>query len=115
MSKIGYLNKSSDGSYEAYKGQLRTIEYNLKLLIERDPEQYDENSPTHVVFALIGEDKVPIGVGWRKEIQRGPQFGEEFLSITLSDPSFREPLNVSAFKDKNGDGFEIVYRRPRQS
>jgi uncharacterized protein (DUF736 family) len=39
------------------------------------------------------------------------KFGQTFLSITLDDPSFPQPLNVSAFKQPNSDEYAITWRR----
>jgi uncharacterized protein (DUF736 family) len=55
---------------------------------------------------------VRIGAAWEKTIKRGERVGEEFLSLTLDDPSLPNSLNVAAFKSNTDDDvWEITFRR----
>ena len=40
--------------------------------------------------------------------------GEQFLSLTLTDPSFGKPLNVAAFKTDIEGAWDIVFRHRQE-
>ena len=115
MADIGYLTTDTDGDEEVLIGHIRTLELAVDLSLRPTGEDANSRRPSHRIFAKSTQGRLTqIGSAWTKEMKQPDRFGETFLSLTLDDPSFSHPLNVSAFKEKNGDGYTITWRR-RQS
>jgi uncharacterized protein (DUF736 family) len=57
-----------------------------------------------------GKD-VEVGSAWRKTIRSGAKVGEEFLTLTIDDPSFPSALNVAAFKNGRPGEWDVGWRR----
>lgn len=111
MPDIGQLTER-DG---VFSGRIRTLTHRLSLELEpiAAGDKRGGESPDFTVYAREGGDMVPIGSAWKKESNRGRDV-IRFLSITLDDPSFPAALNVAAFPNDEGDGWRIVWNRPRQ-
>jgi uncharacterized protein (DUF736 family) len=54
---------------------------------------------------------VRIGSVWKKTIKAQRRAGEEFLSLTVDEPSFPAPLNVAAFMTERPGIWDITWRR----
>jgi uncharacterized protein (DUF736 family) len=106
------INKLKEDGQGGLTGMIVTLEHNLKIhlnpCVARSPE-----SPMFEIFAIgKGAVEVKVGAAWEKKTTKT---GEIFYSLTIDDVSFSEPLNVTAFKAKEGFGvYEIVWQRPRQ-
>ena len=71
------------------------------------------DAPTHRVQVRDADgDMMEVGSGWKRDISRGPNMGESFLSITLDDPSFPHPLNFAVFRD--GEVANATWRRRQE-
>lgn len=112
MSNIGKLKRAKDDDGEFLLGSIRTLEFNLNIRLYPTGEPADSRSPSHRVYATRKDgSEVEIGAAWTKTMTHPDKFGEEFLSITIDDPSLPQPLNVAAFKDAEGDTWTITFRR----
>lgn len=112
MADIGYLTTDTDGDEEVLIGHIRTLELAVDLSLRPTGEAANSRRPSHRIFAKSAQGRLTqIGSAWTKEMKQPDRFGETFLSLTLDDPSFSHPLNVSAFKEKDGDGYTITWRR----
>ena len=78
MPAIGHVTKSQDGNF---KGALRTLALNAPITILLNPSKSAENQPDYRVFS----NNVEIGAGW---IKKGKTSGEDYVSLSFSDPSF---------------------------
>jgi len=97
---------------EELAGQIRTLDLDLAIRLVRLNDSPGGSHPSHCVLTRnrAGQE-FQIGSAWRKTIQAAHRQGEEFLSIMLDDPTFATPLNVVAFKNGDGETWNIVWRR----
>jgi len=111
MSQIGSLKLAHDGPEPILVGSIKTLSLSLEIVMRSTGEATNSIRPSHRVFAKSGGQYAEIGSAWTKEMTSPEKFGQTFLSITLDDPSFPHPLNVSAFKQANSDEYAITWRR----
>lgn len=112
MAEIGFLSRQMDGDDEVFVGELRTLELAINLALRPTGEPSNSRRPSHHIYAKSAQGRLTqIGSAWTKEMKQPARFGETFLSLTLDDPSFSHPLNVSAFKAPNSDDYTITWRR----
>lgn len=78
MSSIGQVTRQPNGSY---KGHLKTLAFRAAVSIVPNPDKKTDEQPDYRVIA----GGVEIGAGWRK---LGESSGQEYVSLSLSDPSF---------------------------
>ena len=112
MSKIGELEEAlNDGEKELW-GHIRTLTRDLTIRLAKNKDARSNNSPEWNIFAKnkSGQD-VQIGSAWRKLPKSRGLAGEEFLSLTIDDPSFEGPMNVAAFTEDGGKRWDIMWRR----
>ena len=78
MPAIGHVTKSQDGNF---KGALRTLAFKAPVTITLNTTKTGDTQPDYRVFS----NNVEIGAGW---IKTGKASGEEYVSLSLSAPSF---------------------------
>lgn len=88
--------------------------FKIKLAINGQYRERDPSSPKYEIFVAGKNGEVKCGLAWEKTAKTGQLQGKKFLSLMLDDPSFDAPLNVTAFPDDSGTGFDIAWRRPRR-
>ena len=94
-------------------GYVATLAIQQRFQLRPNPRFKGGDTPKYEIFARIGTAETQIGSAWEKTIERGDHAGDKMLQLTLDDPSFDEPLYVSAFP--NGDGtFDVAWRRQRR-
>lgn len=111
MSKIGELEEVQNNGEKEYWGNIRTLTHNLKIrLVANKDFGGGAGAPDYLVMckSVNGTD-TQIGSGWLKT-PNAPSNIREFLSMTLDDPSFLQPLNVAAFPKEKGK-WDISWRR----
>lgn len=104
MTTIGKLTpRSKDDFWAELSGFISTLAFQADIRISRRKTvDTDSTSPTHRVSVRGPQgDYVEIGAGWSKAMKRGANSGDEFLSVTLDDPSFPHPLNFAVFRDED--------------
>tara|TARA_R110000868_G_scaffold124226_3_gene328573 strand:- start:5410 stop:5913 length:504 start_codon:yes stop_codon:yes gene_type:complete len=112
MTQIGSLTPSQDGPETILIGSVKTLSLHLDIVLRPTGEAANSNRPSHRIYAKSGGGQyAEIGSAWTKEMTSPDKFGQTFLSITLDDPSFAHPLNVSAFKQSNSADYAITWRR----
>ena len=99
MSGINVLTRQGS----ALVARLKFLKLDLPLVLEPTGKTGDQ--PAYEITS----GGVKIGAAWEKTDRNGVVF----YSMTMDDPSFDAPLNVSAFQQPGGH-YEIVWRRPRQ-
>ena len=55
--------------------------------------------------------KVEIGAAWPKRSEEG----RDYLSLKLDDPSFNAPIYANLFDDEDGEGYTLLWSRPRKT
>jgi uncharacterized protein (DUF736 family) len=78
MSSIGQVTRQANGSY---KGQLKTLAFRADISIVPNADKKTDEQPNYRV--LCGG--VEIGAGW---VRRSESSGQDYVSLSLSDPSF---------------------------
>lgn len=78
MSSIGQVTRQANGSF---KGHLKTLAFRAPVSIVPNVDKKSADQPDYRVIA----GNVEIGAGWKK---RAESSGQEYVSLSLSDPSF---------------------------
>ena len=115
MSKIGILKPTGPGDFWSdLRGEVRTLHFKAGLRVAAISEPSpNPDAPTHSVFVRDAEGELmELGSAWKRQINRGPNAGDYFLSVTLDDPSFPHPLNFAVFKD--GEVASATWRRRQE-
>lgn len=111
--KIGTLKEISGTGKRQFQGAISTLNLDLTILL-KEVVIDAPNAPNFTVLAKSENGKeCEIGAAWRKTPVRYAEHMDEFLSLTLDDPSFDQRLNIAAFPKGNGE-WDITWRR-RQS
>jgi len=55
--------------------------------------------------------KAEIGAAWSKRSEEG----RDYLSLKLDDPSFTAPIYANLFDDEGGEGYTLLWSRPRKN
>ena len=101
MSIIGHFKKTPEG----FDGTIVTLALNAKAKFV-PCEKKSPNSPDFRIVSGKGE----IGAAW----QQGTEEGERsYLSVSLDDPSFAEPVKAALFEAED-QSFNLVWNRQRK-
>jgi uncharacterized protein (DUF736 family) len=102
MPQIGTFTKTRTG----FSGRVRTLALDVELTIRPAEKSDAENAPDHRIFA---SDDLEVGAAWNRS---GEKAGD-YLSITLDDPSFTQPLRAALFQSE-GDAkvWNLMWSRP---
>jgi uncharacterized protein (DUF736 family) len=111
MTTIGQLSEIKHGTRLGFAGQIRTLQMSIRFQMLENQSRNSAEAPDYVIVAKNrdGSD-VKIGAAWKKQSKAQATAGEEFLSITIDDPSLEKPLNVAAFRKTEGN-WDITWRR----
>tara|TARA_B100000780_G_scaffold262761_1_gene216159 strand:- start:859 stop:1227 length:369 start_codon:yes stop_codon:yes gene_type:complete len=111
MTTIGYLIPADTGQGEELHGEVRTLQLQQKIKLLPNPNKTNKDAPDFIISALCfnGGD-IQIGAAWRKTKDKIGAPPVHFISLSMDDPSFPNPLNVAAFKADDGR-YEITWRR----
>ena len=112
MATVGKLKPVRDGQGQFLIGSIRTLEINLQIKLYPITEPASEKSPAYRIYAIRQDGtEAEVGAAWKKTMTNPNKFGEEFLSLTIDDPSLPQSLNVAAFKEQDGETWLITFRR----
>ena len=115
MATVGKLRPVREGQGQFLIGSIRTLELDLQVKLYPITDPVSEKSPAYRIYATRRDGtEAEVGGAWKKTMTSPDKFGEEFLSLTIDDPSLKQSLNVAAFKEPNGETWLITFRR-RQS
>src|SRR3984957_17231681 len=104
MATIGSFKKVGND----FQGEIITLSLQAKgvrIVAETNPS--NDKAPSHRIF--VG--RAGIGAAW----SRRPGEGRDFLSLKLDDPSFNAPIYANLFDDEGGEGFTLLWSRPRKN
>jgi uncharacterized protein (DUF736 family) len=105
MANIGSFKKV--GSSE-FQGEIVTMSVQTKgVRIVPESNRSNDNAPSHRVYVGRAE----IGAAWSKRSEEG----RDYLSLKLDDPSFNAPIYANLFNDEDGDGYTLIWSRPRKN
>ncbi len=112
MSNIGMLRPTTPGGTDEFVGQILTLDLDLAIRLVPNEANGSAKAPSHLILSKNKSGReVQVGSAWTKTITSAQRYGEQFLSLTLDDPSFSHPLNVAAFKVENSDEWDVTWRR----
>ena len=103
MATIGNFKKVGND----YQGEIVTLYLQAKgvrIVAENNPS--NDKAPSHRVFVGRAE----IGAAWSKRSEEG----RDYLSLKLDDPSFNAPIYANLFDDEGGEGYTLLWSRPRK-
>ena len=102
MAQIGAFTRKDDGFF----GRIRTLTFDVEVAILPAVESDTENAPNHRVFCNGQE----VGAAWDRT---GDKAGS-YLSITIDDPSFVQPIRAGLFETKKDTWHLLWTRRAKQ-
>lgn len=86
MAQIGTFTRNDDG----FVGRVRTLTLDVEMTVLPAEGSDAENAPEHRVFM----DGMEVGAAWNRT---GDKAGA-YLSVTIDDPSFVEPIRARLFE-----------------
>jgi uncharacterized protein (DUF736 family) len=104
MANIGSFKKVGND----FQGEIVTLSLTTKgVRIVAEPNRASENAPSYRVYVGRAE----IGAAWSKRTEEG----RNYLSLKLDDPSFNAPIYANLFDDEGGEGYTLLWSRPRKN
>ena len=104
MTQIGIFTRNDDG----FAGCIRTLMLDVEITILPAENSDVENAPEHRVFC----DGHEVGAAWDRT---GDKAGA-YLSVTIDDPSFAEPLRCRLFEsDTNKGAWTLHWTRRKKN
>jgi uncharacterized protein (DUF736 family) len=104
MANIGSFKKVGS----ELQGEIVTLSVQTKgVRIVPETNRVNDNVPSHRVFVGRAE----IGAAWSKRSEEG----RDYLSLKLDDPSFNAPIYANLFDDEGGEGYTLLWSRPRKN
>jgi uncharacterized protein (DUF736 family) len=104
MATIGSFKKLGND----FQGEIITLSLQargVRIVAESNPG--NDKAPSHRVFVGRAE----IGAAWSKRSEEG----RDYLSLKLDDPSFNAPIYANLFDDEGGEGYTLLWSRPRKN
>ncbi|WP_316162422.1 DUF736 domain-containing protein [Bradyrhizobium sp. SZCCHNRI20481] len=104
MASIGSFKKVGSD----FQGEIITLSLKAKgVRIVTEANRSGETAPTHRVYAGRAE----IGAAWARRSEEG----RDYLSLKLDDPSFNAPIYANLISEEGGDGYNLLWSRPRKT
>ena len=104
MAQIGTFTRAEDGSYS---GTIKTLSLNIKARIIPAEASQNEKAPDMRVLS----SNVEIGAAWKRTSRENTIYH----SVKLDDPSFTAPIYANLFDDEGGEGYTLLWSRPRKN
>lgn len=104
MATIGNFKKVGND----FQGEIITLSLQAKgVRIVAESNRSSEDAPSHRIYVGRAE----IGAAWPKRSEQG----RDYLSLKLDDPSFNAPIYANLFDDDGGEGYTLLWSRPRKA
>ena len=104
MATIGSFKKVGND----FQGEIITLSLQAKdvrSVAETSPS--NDKAPSHRISVGRAEN----GAAWSKRSEEG----RDYLSLKLDDPSFTVPIYANLFDDEGGEGYTLLWSRPRKN
>jgi len=102
-------NFNYDSKENTFQGNLMTLIVQYYGICFRPVEKSSDKEPDYRVIAPTEQGDVEFGAAWKRTSERG----QEFLSVSLDDPSFSAPINAALFPDEGGKTAKLVWNRAK--
>ncbi|MDE2014694.1 MAG: DUF736 domain-containing protein [Alphaproteobacteria bacterium] len=104
MANIGSFKKVGSD----FQGEIVTLSVQAKgVRIVPELSRTNDNAPSHRVYC----GRADLGAAWSKRSEEG----RDYLSLKLDDPSFNAPIYANLFGDEDGEGYTLIWSRPRRN
>jgi uncharacterized protein (DUF736 family) len=104
MATIGSFKKVGND----FQGEIITLSLQAKgVRMVAETSRFNDNAPSHRIYVGRAE----IGAAWSKRSEEG----RDYLSLKLDDPSFNAPIYANLFDDEGGEGYTLLWSRPRKN
>jgi uncharacterized protein (DUF736 family) len=104
MAAIGNFKKVGND----FHGEIITLYLQATgVRIIAESNRSNENAPSYRVYVGRAE----IGAAWSKRSEEG----RDYLSLKLDDPFFNAPIYANLFDDEGGEGYTLLWSRPRKN
>ena len=104
MATIGTFKKVGND----FQGEIITLSLQAKgVRIVAESNRASDNAPSHRIYVGRAE----IGAAWSKRSEEK----RDYLSLKLDDPSFNAPIYANLFDDEVGEGYTLLWSRPRKN
>ena len=104
MANIGSLKKGGND----FQGEIVTLSLQARgVRIVAETNRSNDNAPSHRIYVGRAE----IGAAWSKRSEEG----RDYLSLKLDDPSFNALISAKLFNDEDGEGYTLIWSRPRKN
>jgi uncharacterized protein (DUF736 family) len=101
-------NFKHDAKANTYAGDITTLTFHRNDVQLRPVEKKSaEKEPDYRVIAKTASGTVEFGAAWKRTSDRG----QEFLSVSIDDPSLSGALNAALFPAENGEDATLVWNR----
>lgn len=116
MTNIGKIFEEETDLGTTYKGYIQTLEISHEFILDKieDHHKAEKGPDFNVKVRTTKGDLVQIGAVWKRVAKKAGMTGQEFLSMSIDDPSFPRPINVNAYKNREGS-WNIIWRRRDES
>ncbi|SCB42992.1 Uncharacterized conserved protein, DUF736 family [Bradyrhizobium shewense] len=102
MANIGSFKKVGND----FQGEIITLSLQVRGVRIAEINRSNDDAPSHRIFLGRAE----VGAAWSKRSEQG----RDYLSLKLDDPSFIAPIYANLFDDEGGEGYTLLWSRPRK-
>ncbi|WIW44562.1 DUF736 domain-containing protein [Bradyrhizobium sp. 62B] len=103
MANIGAFKKIGND----FQGEIITLSLQVRGVRIAEINRSNDNAPSHRIY--LGRSE--IGAAWSKRSEEG----RDYLALKLDDPSFIAPIYANLFDDEGGEGYTLLWSRPRKN
>lgn len=104
---IGIFNL--DKKSGIYAGDITTLTVQRNAVYFKPNEKSGDKEPDYRIVAQGGAGFVELGAAWKRTSEKG----QDFLSVSLDDPSLPASLNAALFTAEDGKTAQLVWTRPK--
>jgi uncharacterized protein (DUF736 family) len=103
-------NFKYDAKADSYTGDVTTLTFHRNNVQLRPNDKPGEKGPEYRVVGQTASGNVEFGAAWKRTSEKN---GQEFLSVSLDDPSFAAAVNGALFVDDDGENAVLVWNRQK--
>lgn len=104
-------NFSYDKKLDTYAGEITTFNSHRANMQLVPVEKPSENGPEYRLVGRTSLGTVEFGAAWK----RRSKGGEDYLSVSIDDPSLSRSINAALMKAQKKDEAILIWSRPSES
>ena len=98
-----------DAESDSYLGEVTTLTFSRSNVHVSPVDRPSEKGPHYRIEAETHYGVVEFGAAWKRTSEKG----QEFLSVSIDDPSLSGALNAALFLNEEGREASLVWNRPK--